>query len=83
MTQEETKEQEERKLTPEEIEARSEELMQFYKERVSLLDQQVAYERLITEIDELRMRSLIAQVRFANLMADAPKEGEKTAEVKK
>ncbi len=83
MIPEENKEQEERKLTPEEIEQRSKELMLFYKERVPLLDQQVAYERLITEIDELRLRSLTAQVRLANLMAGAPKEGEKTAEVKK
>lgn len=77
-------------FTPEQIEEKKAELMSFYKEQIEVLQLQKDYETLATEIEELRARRLVAQMRQAQIMAPAPQEGddapetpEETAEIKK
>jgi hypothetical protein len=77
-------------LTPEQIEEKKAELMSFYKEQIEVLVLQKDYETLATEIEELRARRLVAQMRQAQIMAPAPQEGddapespEETTEIKK
>jgi hypothetical protein len=77
-------------FTPEQIEEKKAELMEFYKEQIEVLQLQKDYETLATEIEELRARRLVAQMRQAQIMAPRPEEGddapetpEETEEIKK
>ncbi len=77
-------------FTPEQIEEKKAELMEFYKEQIEVLQLQKDYETLATEIEELRARRLMAQMRQAQIMAPRPEEGddapetpEETEEIKK
>jgi len=77
-------------FTPEQIEEKKAELMAFYSEQIQVLQLQKDYETLATEIEELRARRLVAQMRQAQIMApapqesdDAPETAEETAEIRK
>jgi hypothetical protein len=75
-------------FTPEQIEEKKAELMSFYKEQIEVLQLQKDYETLATEIEELRTRRLMAQVRQAQIVApgpdeDGPETPEESAEIKK
>lgn len=74
-------------FTPEQIEEKKAELIAFYKEQIEVLQLQKDYETLATEIEELRTRRLMAQVRQAQIVAPAPEDGpetpEESAEIKK
>jgi len=75
-------------FTPEQIEEKKAELMAFYSEQIEVLQLQKDYETLATEIEELRARRLMAQMRQAQIIApapdeDAPETAEETAEIKK
>jgi hypothetical protein len=77
-------------FTHEQIEEKKAELMAFYSEQIEVLQLQKDYETLATEIEELRARRLVAQMRQAQIMAPAPQEGddapetaEETAEIRK
>ena len=69
-------------FTDEEIAEKKEELMAFYKEQIEVLQLQKDYEVLATDIEELRARRLIAQVRVAQMMAPAPEEKDMPEELK-
>jgi hypothetical protein len=75
-------------FTPEQIEEKKAELMAFYREQIEVLQLQKDYETLATEIEELRTRRLMAQVRQAQIVApgpdeDGPETSEESAEIKK
>lgn len=79
---------ENQQFTDEEIAEKKEELMAFYKEQIEVLQLQKDYETLATEIEELRTRRLMAQVRQAQIVApgpdeDGPETPEESAEIKK
>ena len=63
-------------FTPEQLEEKKVELMAFYKEQIEVLDLQKSYETLATEIEELRARRVMAQVRIAQMIAPPKEETE-------
>jgi len=67
---------EQEEMTAEEIAAQKQELINFYKESSKSLKVQLEYEKLITEIEEVRLQRLVAQMRIAQLMAPAPENEE-------
>ena len=69
-------------FTDEEIAEKKEELMAFYREQIEVLQLQKDYEALATDIEELRARRIIAQVRVAQMMAPAPDEQDMPEELK-
>lgn len=72
-------ENQQREFTDVEIQEKKVEMMIFFKEQVELLTAQKEYETLATEIEELRTRRIMAQVRQAQIMAPAPIEEEQEA----
>jgi hypothetical protein len=61
-------------LTPEEMEARKKEMMTYWKSQEEFLDAQLAHQRRVTELDELRTDSAIAQIRLAQIMNPEPEK---------
>jgi hypothetical protein len=67
--------------TAEEMTAKKVELIVSYKEHIELLTIQLQYETLISDIEEQRLRRLVASMRQAQIIAPAPEgseEGEET-----
>ena len=75
-------EPQEEKLTPEEIAERKKQMLTFFKEQQHFLEEQKKYETLVTEIDELRTRRIIAQAKMAQILAPTPPEPEENPEKK-
>ncbi len=66
-----------REPTPEEIEQIKIERTTYWESMIPFLTKQAEYERLVTELEELHMRKIFAQVKVANMVADPPQpEGE-------
>lgn len=65
----------ERQMTPEEIKKQRELMMQFYKEETPLLKARKEYETLLADVEEARLRRLVAIVRGTNL-TNPPEEPE-------
>jgi len=63
-------------LTPEELEARREEMKEFYEKSVPFLESQSKYEKLLTEIEESRYKRATMQMQYASMMAAAQGEME-------
>jgi hypothetical protein len=63
-----------RELTPEEIAAMENETITFYKRQIEVITPQVEYQRLTTELEELRLRGMMAITRQAQLMHKEPTE---------
>lgn len=63
-------------FTPEELAQKKSEMLKFYKDNVEYLEAQVKYERLLAEIDEVRVRRLKAQHEFAYLTMTPEQEAE-------
>ena len=63
-------------LTPEELEARREEMKEFYEKSVPFLESQSKYEKLLTEIEESRYKRATMQIQYASMMAAAQGEME-------
>lgn len=63
-------------LTPEELEARKAEMLDFYKEQTEFMSVQMEFEKLSADIEEHRLRRLVALVRQAQLSNPAPEEEE-------
>lgn len=59
--------QEEVQLTQEELESRKQEMIAFYKEQIEFLTIQRDYEKLLTEIDEAKLKRLTYMMQFANI----------------
>ncbi len=66
----------ERELTPEELEARREEINAHYEKMIPQLTVQLEYETLLTDIETQRAKRFQAQVAIANMMAPEPEEDE-------
>lgn len=56
-------------LTPEQIKDRKLQMTAYWKEQKSFLTAQRDHQKLLTEIDELITRSVIAQMQMANILA--------------
>lgn len=56
-------------LSPEELEARREEMKQFYENSVPYLEAQAKYEKLLTDVEESRYKRATMQMQYASMMA--------------
>lgn len=65
-------------LTPEQLEARRDEMKQFYENSLPYLEAQAKYEKLLTEVEEARFKRATMQYQYASMMAatQAPNENE-------
>ena len=64
-------------LSPEELAAKKEEMLKFYKESMPYLEAQYEYEKMLSDIDEMRLKRTQIQMTYAQMMAppeddDAP-----------
>ena len=73
---EEQPEEEQTPLTKEELETKRKELEDYYDKRIPLLEKQLDYEKLLTEISDLRTKRIQNDVFAATVMAGPPEEGE-------
>lgn len=62
----------EEKLSPEQYAVKKAEILKFYQEELPFLLKKKEYETVLTELDELQMRRVFAQVKIANLIAEPP-----------
>ena len=65
-------------LTPELLAARKEEMLSFYKEQIEFMDVQLQFEKLGADIEEHRLRRLVAMVRQAQIQS--PQEPQEPGE---
>ena len=61
-------------LSPEELTAKKEEMLQFYKESMPYLEAQFEYEKMLSEIDEMRLKRTQIQMAYAQMMAPPEEE---------
>lgn len=61
-------------LSPEELAAKKEEMLAFYKESMPYLEAQLAYEKMLSEIDETRLKRTQIQMAYAQMMAPPEEE---------
>lgn len=73
-------ENQQREFTDAEIQEKKQEMIGFFKEQVEILEAQKNYENLLTEIEELRARRAMANMRIAQIMAPPPTAEEETEE---
>lgn len=69
MSEETNTEEQGKKLTPEELAERRKNLIAFYKNQVELLKHQETYEKLVADIEEHKLRGLVAMVRQGQIMS--------------
>ncbi|NBP02557.1 MAG: hypothetical protein EBU90_21040 [Proteobacteria bacterium] len=62
-------------LSQEEISARKEEMLAFYKEQIEFMTTQLEFEKLTADIEEQRLRRLVAMVRQAQIQ-NPPEQSE-------
>jgi len=55
-------------LSPEELEAKKKEMLQFYKQSMPYLKAQLSYEQMLFEIDEIRFKRTQIQMQYAMMM---------------
>ncbi len=70
--------QQERELTPEEMAAQKEQMLQFYTESLPYLEAQLKYEEVLMKIDEVRFRRNNIQMQWAMMAQqeqETPEEG--------
>lgn len=65
--------QQEMDFTPEELEARKEEMLKFYTESLPYLEAQFKYEELLMKLDEVRFKRTSIQMQFA-MMVQGPQD---------
>lgn len=56
-------------LSPEELIAKKEEMLKFYKDSMPYLQAQFDYEELLSQIDEMRLKRTQIQMAYAQMMA--------------
>lgn len=64
-------------LTPEEIATRKQEMLDFYKEQIEFMKVQHEFEKLSADIEDERLRRMVAMIRQAQLQTP-PSEEEET-----
>ncbi len=62
-------------LSPEELKVKKEEMLQFYKESMPYLEAQLDYEKMLSEIDEMRLKRTQIQMAYAQMMAPPEDDG--------
>jgi hypothetical protein len=62
-------------LSPEELAAKKNEMLDFYKDSMPYLEAQLAYEKMLSDIDEVRFKRIQIQMQHAMMMAP-PEEDE-------
>lgn len=72
--------EEQKELTPEEIQERKEKLLKYYEEQTDFLTVQLTYETLLTDIEEQRAKRVQIQAAIAGFFAPEP-EGEEEESV--
>jgi CBS-domain-containing membrane protein len=73
-------ENQQREFTDAEIQEKKAEMISFFKEQSEILEVQKNYETLLTEIEELRARRAMANMRIAQIMAPPPETDEESEE---
>jgi hypothetical protein len=73
MSEETNTEEQGKKLTSEELAERRKNLITFYKSQVELLKHQESYEKLVADIEEHKLRGLVAMVRQGQIMSPPDK----------
>lgn len=68
--------QHQEQLSAEEIQARKQEMLNFYKDSMEYLEAQYKYEKLLADIDEARLKRATIQMQFAQLMAAQMESGQ-------
>ena len=58
-------------LSPEQLEARRDEMKDFYERSLPYLEAQAKYEKLLTEVEQARYQRATMQFQYANMMAAA------------
>ncbi len=72
---------EEQELTHEELQARKEEMLQFYTESIPYLNAQFQHEELLMKIDKARFERAQYQLQYA-MMMNPPQESESPEELR-
>jgi len=69
-------------LSPEQLEARRDEMKEFYENSLPYLEAQAKYEKLLTEVEEARYKRATMQLQYATMMAatQQPQENEEDDE---
>jgi hypothetical protein len=67
--------QQEQQFTPEELEQKRKEMLQFYNESMPYLKSQYEYEEMLMKIDEVRFKRTNIQMQYA-MMMQAQQESE-------
>ena len=67
---------ENQQLTPQQIAEYKKATLEFYKERIAVLKYQKEYEILCADIEEAKLRALIAQVKYAQIVTPPLDEDE-------
>lgn len=66
-------------LSAEELATKKEEMLAFYEESMPYLEAQLNYEKMLSEIDEMRLKRTHIQMQYAQMMAP-PEENENEEE---
>ena len=66
-------------LSAEELATKKEEMLAFYEESMPYLEAQLNYEKMLSEIDEMRLKRTHIQMQYAQMMAP-PEENENKEE---
>ena len=69
-------------LTPQQIAEYKKRTIDFYKDRISFMKVQLEFEKLSADIEETKLRGLIATLKFAQITAP-PKEEDEEEETDK
>jgi hypothetical protein len=63
-------------LTPEEVATRKQEMLDFYKEQIEFMKVQHEFEKLSADIEDERLRRMVAMIRQAQLQSPPSEEEE-------
>jgi hypothetical protein len=66
-------------LSPEELAVKKDEMLKFYQESMPYLEAQLDYEKMLSQIDEMRFKRTQIQMQYAMMMA--PPEEEENSEM--
>jgi hypothetical protein len=69
--------QQDQELTQEELAERKEQMLSFYTESMPYLSAQLAYEKILLEIDEARFKRSSMQMQYAMMMQSQEEEAKK------
>jgi hypothetical protein len=71
-----SKSQNQQPLTPEQIEEYKRTSLEFYRDRIEFMKVQLEYEKLNADVEEAKLRSLIATLKYAQITSPMDEEEE-------